>query len=136
MPHYMFKLRGDRGGVADDGGVTLPDDAAAYGYACEVARELMKGKNGVISDWVLDVLTGDGAKVCEILFAEVDPSLEHLSARLRATVNHVNRVRRSFKDCSVAAAQTMLETRALLARSRGVPYLATDRGRKIIRDDP
>jgi hypothetical protein len=136
MPDYTFKLRDDGGGIADDSVVSLPNDEAAYGYACDVARELLQGRDGVMRHWALDILTANGNKVSEILFAEVDPSLEHLRAELRVTVNQANHVRRSFKDASFAAAQTKREAKALLARSRGKPYLAADSGRKIIRDDP
>jgi hypothetical protein len=42
---------------------------------------------------------------------------------------------RSLKDTYQATKVTIRETRSLVARSRGKPYLAADRGRKVIRDD-
>jgi hypothetical protein len=41
MPTYTFKLLDDDGGVTDDTGLRLPNTKAAYGYACDVALELL-----------------------------------------------------------------------------------------------
>jgi hypothetical protein len=50
-------------------------------------------------------------------------------------VEHGSQVIRSFKNTLHAATLTGREARSLVARSRGKPYLAADRGRKVIRDN-
>lgn len=41
---------------------------------------------------------------------------------------------RSAKDTHQAVRITVREAKSLVARSRGKPYLAADRGRKVVRD--
>lgn len=41
MPTYTFKLLDDGGGLTDDTGLRLANSKAAYGYACDVAHEIM-----------------------------------------------------------------------------------------------
>src|SRR5262249_39661495 len=135
MPRYTFRLRDDDTGAEDDTGVSLPDDKIAYRYACNVVHELMQHREERTRSWQLEVF-GDGEKVFEIPFATLDPTLDHLSASLRDLVEHNAQRVRSLKGSWCATQVTVHETRSLVARSRGKPYLAVVRGRKIIRDDP
>jgi len=50
-------------------------------------------------------------------------------------VEHRSQIIRSLKDALHAATLTGREARSLVARSRGMPYLAVDRGRKVTRDN-
>jgi hypothetical protein len=134
MPRYSFRLRDDDAGVEDDTGVNLPDVEIAYRYAGDVVYELMKGREQRTRSWLLEVFEG-GEKIFEIPFARLDPTLDHLSAPLRELVEDTAQRIRSLKDTRYAAQATVQETRSLLARSRGKPYLAALRGRKVIRDD-
>jgi hypothetical protein len=62
---------------------------------------------------------------------------EHDAEQLRTRgkrMEHSSRIIRSLKDALYAARLTGREASSLVARSRGKPYLATDRGRKLIRD--
>jgi hypothetical protein len=136
MPRYTFRLRDDDAGVEDDTGVSLPDVEVAYRYACDVVHELMNCREQRTRFWQLDVYEGEGKKVFEIPFARLDPTLDHLTAPLRDMIEHNARRVRSLKDTLCATQATVQETRSLVARSRGKPYLAAVRGRKIIRDDP
>lgn len=136
MPTYSFKLRDDDAGVGDNTGLNLPDADAAYRYACDVVRELMEHREQCTRSWQLEVYDGDGKKAFEIPFASLDPTLDHLSVPLRDLVEHNAKRVRSLKDAHIAAQVTIQEARSLVARSRGQPYLATVRGRKIIRGDP
>ena len=77
MPRYTFKLNDDDGGLEDDIGINLPDAEAAYGYAHEVVRELMKGRESITRCWRLDVYEDDH-KIFEIQFASIDDTLEVL----------------------------------------------------------
>ncbi len=65
----------------------------------------------------------------------VDPTLNHLTSEQRELVEHNSRLLRSLRNAVHAASLTGREARSLVARSRGKPYLAADRGRKVIRDN-
>ena len=136
MPNYTFRLRDDDTGVEDETGVSLPDVEIAYRYACDVVRELMNCREQRTRFWQLEVYDGEEKKVFEIPFARLDPTLDHLNAPLRDTVEQNAQRVRSLKDTWCATQVTVQEARSLVARSRGKPYLAAVRGRKVIRDDP
>jgi hypothetical protein len=133
MPRYTFKLSDDGGGIEDDG-VNLPDAEIAYRYACDVAHELMKGREPSTRSWRLNVYENDQELVFEIPFAALDPTLDHLDAELLSAVEYSAERIRSVKDSVQTAQVTVREARSLLARSRGKPHLAAYRGRKVIRD--
>lgn len=135
MPRYTFKLCDDGGGVEDNSGVSLPNAEIAYRYACDVASELMSRRELRTRHWQLDVYEGDGKKVFEIPFVAVDPTLDHLRTEQRELVERSSRLIRSVKDAVYAAGLSKREAKSLVARSRGKPYLAADRGRKVIRDN-
>lgn len=61
--------------------------------------------------------------------------LDHLIPELRELVEHNSRLIRSHKDAVYAARLSEHEAKSLVARSRGRPYLADDRGRRVIRDN-
>jgi hypothetical protein len=130
MPSYTFELRDGECPIETD--VELPDreDAAAYGR--EVVRELMSSREEETRGWCLQIYE-QGKLVCEIPFASVDRTLDHLRPDLRATVERWCQARRSLKEAAYAARMTMRESRALVARSRGKPYLAAERGKRTIR---
>lgn len=134
MPRYTFKLSDDAGGVEDDIGVSFPDAEAAYRYACDVVHELMNRRELRTRHWQLDVYGDEGNKVFEIPFARLDPTLSHLTTEQRELVEDNSRLLRSVRDAMYAARLTTREARSLVARSRGRPYLAAERGRKVIRD--
>jgi hypothetical protein len=134
MPRYTFKLCDDGGGVEDNVGVNLPDGETAYRYACDVASELMNCRELRTRHWRLDVYQDDRKKIFEIPFAKLDPTLDHLTMEHRELVEHNSRLIRSLEDAVYAAKLSGSEARSLVALSRGKPYLATDRGRKVIRD--
>jgi uncharacterized protein DUF6894 len=106
---YTFKLKNDGAGVEDDIGINLPNADMAYGYACDVIRELMRGREQRTQRWQLNVYH-NAAKIFEIPFVCLDHTLD---ARVKVA-----------------------EGSSLMGRSRGKLYLAADRGRKVRRDDP
>ena len=134
MPTYTFRLLDDTGGVTDDLGVRLPDTKAAYGYACNVALELMDHREATTRSWRLDVYENRAEKLFEVLFASVDETLNHLKPDNRKLVEVTAMRRRLLQDTLHAAWITCRESQALLARSRGKLYLAADHGQKTIRD--
>ena len=70
MPTYTFRLLDDSGGVADDLGLGLPDTKAAYGYARDVALELMDHREATTRSWRLDVYENGAEKVFEIFIRQ------------------------------------------------------------------
>jgi hypothetical protein len=134
MPKYTFKLWDDDGGVEDDIGVTLPDADIAFKYGCEVVSEMMNCRERRTRSWQLDVYEDDHKKVFEIPFAALDRTLDHLNAVMRQPVQEGARQTQSVKDTQQAARIAVRETKSPVARSRGKPSLAADRGRKVVRD--
>ena len=134
MPTYTFKLSDDGGGLTDDVGLRLADSKAAYGYACHVAHEMMAHREAATRSWRLDVYENGAKKIFEILFATIDETLNHLKPHNRKFVEMTSMRRRLLQDTLHAAWITYRESQALVARSHGKLYLATDHGEKTIRD--
>ena len=130
MPRYSFEL--NDGEYPSSNEVWFTDREHALDHADTVARELMSGRELRCRSWRLDVYE-NGMLVHEIPFASIDPTLDHLDQSLRMTIEQSCDTLRSYKEAASAARATARETRALVARSRGKPYLATERGEPTIR---
>jgi Domain of unknown function (DUF6894) len=134
MPTYTFKLRSDAGWVADNVGAALADDASAYRYARSVARELMRCRELQTRYWLLEVYQDGQRPLFDILFARVDPTLDHLRRESRALVESASEKKRALKDVIHDVGLTVRESQALLARSSGRPHLISDNGEITIRN--
>jgi len=135
MVIYTFRLRDGRGDVEDTTGVELPDRDNALRYARDVVYELMRSRELETRSWRLEIYeSGADGPICEIPFASVDPSLDHLTPKLRTMVESVSERQRLLGDVIHTAEATIQESRALVARSRGRPYLASRFGKSVIRD--
>lgn len=132
MRRYSFKLRHDQGLIEDESGIWLGDRGQAIKHAETVAHELMRCHEERTRSWCLDMYE-DGERVEEILFATIDPTLAHLSSQSRASVERAAGIKRRHRDALAAIRVTWRESKALVARSRGKPYLATERGEPTIR---
>ena len=133
MPVYTFELRdGDRK-IEDDDGVNLPDRDHAFHYALDVAHELMSCREAQTRSWRLDVYEGNREQIFQLPFARIDPTLDHLVPEVRKAVERTSDLSRSLKETMAAARVTVRESRALVALSRGRPYLATEMGERTIR---
>jgi hypothetical protein len=133
MPVYTFELSdGDRR-TQDGSGVNLLDREHARHYALDVARELMSCREAQTRTWRLDVYDGSGERIFELPFASIDPTLDHLVSEMRTTVERMCDRSRSLREAIAAAKVTARESRALVALSRGRPYLATEMGERTIR---
>jgi hypothetical protein len=132
MPTYTFELRDGSSGVYDEIGIHLPDREHALQYAHDVARELMSRREVQTRCWRLDVYEDNATRVFEIPFATVDQTLDHLVPELRITMERVCERCRALKEATHAAHITMRESRALVALSRGKPYLVTYAGDRTI----
>lgn len=134
MPKYTFELRDGSDGIGDGSGVDLPDRGCAFEFAQGIARELMSGREAQTRFWRLDVYENDRERVFEIPFVSLDHTLDYCDPQWRALITESCERFRSLKEAEHAARRTISEARALVARSRGKPYLATEAGRKTIRD--
>ncbi len=136
MPIYTFKLRDGRGDVEDPTGVELRDRDTAVHYAHDVVHELMRSREAETRSWCLHVYEGSAndSPICEIPFASVDPSLDHLPPNFRIMVEAMSERKRGLGEAIYTVKDTIRESRALVARARGKPYLASRFGKAIIRD--
>ena len=133
MPVYTFKLRDGCGDVEDANGIELRDQKIAVRYAHDVVSELMKSRELETRSWRLEVYEG-GSRIYEISFASVDPSLDHLTPQLRMIVESLAERKGVLGETIQSLRATLQESRALVARSRGKPYLASRHGKPVIRD--
>lgn len=134
MPLYTFELRDGSLGIADTVGVSFADRDQALCYASEVIRELMGRCEQETRTWRLDVYEDHDRRVFEIPFARLDETLDHLNPHWRRMIEDCCTRALSLRETCSAAQTTMRESRALVARSRGKPYLATEGGKPIIRE--
>jgi hypothetical protein len=134
MPNYTFELRNGRGGIDDETGVSLADGAEALRYAQGVVHELMRSREVQTRTWRLDVYDEGGERVIELPFASLDPTLDHLRPELRTMVEKYCDRRRAVDETIYAVGNTVRESQALVAQSRGKLYVAARSGEKTIRD--
>ena len=81
----------------------------------------------------IGVVLGLGLIYRPLLFASVDPTLDHLRREERAWVERVSERKRALKDVVYACEATLRESRSLVARSCGKPYLIAENGELTIR---
>jgi hypothetical protein len=131
MAVYHFNLRDCGAGIPDLEGTELASVDAAKAHARVVARELMKSKEFKKRVWRLDVLDGDGARVFELPFATVDPTLDHLAPDLRLLVERLSESKRTLAETIFSSKSLSLGIRAAKARRNGKPYVAAWFGRRV-----
>jgi hypothetical protein len=131
-PTYTFTLRSDGCELNDDVGIALADNASAYGYARTVARELMRCRETQTRYWLIKVYREGEGPLFDVLFASVDPTLDHLRRELRALVERASERKCALKDVVYACELNLRESRSLVARSRGKPYLIAENGELTI----
>lgn len=134
MPLYTFELRDGSRSIPDTAGVRFASRDQALCYAHDVIRELMTRCERETRSWRLDVYEDHDRRVFEIPFARLDETLDHLSSHWRSRVEDLSNRSRLLREACSAAHATVQESRALVAWSRGKPYLATDGGQKVIRE--
>jgi hypothetical protein len=134
MPTYTFKLLDGCGGCEDTMGVSLSGRDDAIDYGRDVAQELMKNRELKTRSWQLDIYEEGDGHILGIRFASVDPTLDHLRPERRTTVEALSERKRSLCEMIYALTDTVRESQALVARSRGRPYLASRFGKTTVRD--
>lgn len=133
MPIYAFELRDGAKPAIDDTGVHLADREQALEYAQEIVRELMSGCEAQTRSWRLDVYEAGEGLVFKIPFVQLDPTFTHLDLSSRKALEELCDGQRSLREAVHAARATVRESRALVARARGKPYLVTSSGERTIR---
>jgi hypothetical protein len=133
MPLYTFRLSDGSCEIADETGIALPDREHAHKYAHDVIRELMNCREPLTRTWLLGVYEDNRERVFEIPFVSIDQTLDHLRPDLRSKIEDLCGRSRRLTEAVAAAHATLRESRALVAQSRGKPYLAAERGRKTVR---
>jgi hypothetical protein len=131
MPLYYFDLYDGGGGIADPDGTHLADGTAAYVHACRVVGELLSNAEPRTRHCLLQVRDEDGNCLSVLPFVAFDRTLDHLAPQTRRLIEEACEKRRALAAAMFEARVTMRRTRALVARSRGRPRLATERGRLI-----
>ena len=130
---YTLQLRDGSHMIEDE--IALPDRDRAFEYARTVLRELMCCREQQTRTWRLEVYEDKGARVFEMSFARFHQTLGHLSPKGRETIVDLCDRRRLLEEAMSLAVVTMRESRALVARSRGRPYLAVAFGQRTIRGE-
>jgi hypothetical protein len=133
MPRYTFRLMDDSANAFDDV-VDLPGDDFAVLYGRDVVRELANNCEPQTCTWQLSVYNQVGERICVIPFTDFAWAGSRLSSDVRIAFEQLHERRRELRVALDAARASVREARALIARSRGKPYLAADHGRPIIRE--
>ena len=131
MPRYHFNLHDGHGVRPDLDGIVLPHIEAAHEHGLVVAGELMRNREPRARFWKLDVCDTDGEVLLEIDFAQVDYTLNHLGAEVRGSLIHFGETIRTVAKTIAECRMTVLQSRALMARADGKPYVVSDNGRRI-----
>ena len=134
MATYTFKVLDGCGDVEDETGVSFRHRDRAIRYARNVVHELMRNREIQTRSWRLNVYENGEGPICTIPFASIVPTLDHVVPTLRTMVEPMSERKRLLSDVLHAVKVTVQESRALVARSRGKPYLASRFGRSTIRD--
>jgi hypothetical protein len=130
MPVFYFDIRG--GSYFNDAdGTVLPDAVEALEHGRLVAADLMRNCERGVRHWRILVRDEAGDLVSEILFASVDPTLNHLKSELRSTIERVSSSLGELRDAVRDARMTTLENRALRAGIRKKPSLVAIGGRTL-----
>jgi hypothetical protein len=131
MSLYYFNLKHRDGLVPDCDGTDLTDDAGAQVHARAVARELMRHREAQRRSWRLQICDAERTPLFELLFADVDQSLECLSPELRATLKDLYLKSSGMNDSILDVRATLYQLRGTLARADGLPWLAALDGKRL-----
>jgi hypothetical protein len=131
MQRFHFHLHDTHGVHMDPEGALLPSVEAAHEHGVAVAKELMRNREPRARFWKLDVCDTDGEVLLEIDFAQVDYTLNHLGAEVRGSLIHFGETIRTVAKTIAECRMTVLQSRALMARADGKPYVVSDNGRRI-----
>src|SRR5262245_46345297 len=127
MPRYIFSLRTGDGAICEREGCDLENADAAMRHAKGVVWEWMKNRELRTRHWQMHVRADSGEVLARLCFAPLDPTLDHLVPEWRQDVEDLSRRCLALREATSAARDTILQSRALVARSKGRPHLVTHR---------
>lgn len=131
MPRFHFDLRHGAGVCRDEQGAELADAHEARAYAGSVVQELMSHRENETRHWVLEVRDEADGLLCNIPFATVDHTLDHLRPEWRMLIQRLSENRRLLAETIADCRITVLRSRAIRARTQRRPYLVAQDGRQI-----
>ena len=130
MPRYHFHLRAGGTIHRDVEGTVCADASAAHAHAVAVADDLLRHSGRSTRHWSLRVEHESGASAFDLFFAEVAAAQDNLPADMQRDVARTCRRVGALADTIASVRSTVVESRMLLARSRGTPQLAYAKNRK------
>src|SRR5215813_7903976 len=125
MPIYFFNLKTNNGDIQDPEGAELADESAAWEVARQVACELMKRREPQTRSWRIVVRDREGRQCFELLFASVDDSITALGPEFRHLIENLHRKQASLIDALAAVRLSLQQIQGTIARSKGLPFLAS-----------
>jgi hypothetical protein len=131
MPCYYFDLRDGGSGLRDEVGMELPDGRAAVAHGYEIAGELMRHNEAKRRYFCLLVRDETNTLLFRLPFSAVDNTLDHHYPEIRALAERWCENRRNLAEALYEASKTLRQSRALIARSRGKPYLCAENGETV-----
>jgi uncharacterized protein DUF6894 len=132
MRRYYFHLKDGCRGYADHTGVVLSSDDAARDHARGVAAELMKNRERKARHWHIDVQDKNRKPLFTVAFITVDRTLNHVSQPHRKALEELSQRCYALREAIAQARTVQTQARALVAKSRGLPYLAADDGEAVL----
>ena len=132
MRRYYFHLRDGHRGYRDSEGVSLPNHGAAEEHARRVGSELLKNREQKTRHWRIQVQDEREQTLFEIALITLDRTLSHLSPFHRKALEELSQRRYALSEAIAQASAVQVQARALIAKSRGRPYLAANQGDAIL----
>ena len=126
MPLYYFVLKSNGEVIPGRDEIELPGIEAARKEAIAVARELMRNREPEARSWRLEVCDDYLVPTFEILFAEVDETIDHLLPPYRESIERVCRQSASLVDAFEEVRQSLLEVRETFARMDDILSATTE----------
>ena len=130
MPRFYFAVKNRDQTTLDPCGEELESIDAARAYAELLARELMRNRENKTRSWRIQVADAQHETCFDVLFALVDDSIAHFRPDLREAMQKLARRAAALSDAMVEARYSVQQARAMVARARRKPYLATLNGRR------
>jgi hypothetical protein len=131
MSIYYFDLLAGGQFALDREGTDLADWRSAAAHAQRVAREMMQHAELRTRHWRLRISDDQRSPIGEVLFASVDHSLDHLTPQLRESIEQVCFQYAELTESLAELTMVMHESRAMIARAHGKPFLAAIGDRRL-----
>ncbi|HZP79476.1 MAG TPA: hypothetical protein VFB45_25300 [Pseudolabrys sp.] len=116
MPLFYFVLKAGRDKIPDREGLEFHDLQEAQRHAIDIARELMRNRTLSSRAWRIEVRDDYLLPRGEVLFAEVDQSLDEVGPQTRETIRFISRYNAALNDAVVDVKASLGEVRASFAR--------------------